>query len=115
MIRVKHEGVARHKAERVLVLFLRIDLVRGTELLDVGCGKAHCFLQLGCNNEPLALGFGQLRLHVSLASDGQGISGHIAAIGTQHTGERIPEGGFTVAAFAISDDQGLDADLSDSG
>ena len=38
-----------------------------------------------------------------------------ATIGAQHTGERIPEGGFSVTAFTVSNDQALDTDLPDSG
>ena len=36
MVGVQNEGMARRKAERVFVLFLRKDIVRGAELLDDG-------------------------------------------------------------------------------
>ena len=115
MVGIEHEGVAGHIGKRVLVLFLGVDLVGGAELLHVGGVQPHAFLQLGGDDETFALGLSQLRLDIPLAADRQGIGGHVAAVGTQHTGDGIPEGRLAVAAFTIGDDQRFDIDLADGG
>ena len=105
MVGIQHQRVGGDIGERRLVLFLRIDLVRGAELLDVGGVQAHPFLQLGGDDHPLALGFRQFRLHVALAAHSQGVCGHIAGVGAKHTGDGVPEGGFAVPALAVGNDQ----------
>ena len=115
MVGIQHQRVGGDIGERRLVLFLRIDLVRGAELLDVGCVQAHPFLQLGGDDHPLALGFRQFRLHVALAAHSQGVCGHIAGVGAKHTGDGVPEGGFSVPALAVGNDQGFNVDLADGG
>ena len=115
MVGIEHEGVAGHIGKRVLVLFLGVDLVGGAELLDRGGVQPHAFLHLGGDDESFALGLSQLRLDVPFAADRQGIGGHVAAVGTQHAGDGIPEGGLAVAAFTIGDDQRFDIDLADGG
>ena len=115
MVGIQHQRVGGDIGERRLVLFLRIDLVRGAELLDVGGVQAHPFLQLGGDDHPLALGFRQFRLHVALAAHSQGVCGHIAGVGAKHTGDGVPEGGFSVPALAVGNDQGFNVDLADGG
>ena len=115
MVGIQHQRVGGDIGERRLVLFLRIDLVRGAELLDVGCVQAHPFLQLGGDDHPLALGFRQFRLHVALAAHSQGVCRHIAGVGAKHTGNGIPEGGLAVPALAVGNDQCFNVDLADGG
>ena len=106
--------MAGHIAEGVLILFLGVDFVGGAELLHIRCVQAHTFLQLGSDDEPLSLGFGQLRFHVPFAAHRQRIGGHIATVGAKHPRDGVPEGGLAVAALAVSNNQGLDVDLANS-
>ena len=69
MVGVQHQRVGGDIGERRLVLFLRIDFIRGAELLDIGGVQAHPLLQLGgddgylyndaknLNNQPIAFLF----------------------------------------------------------
>ena len=38
----------------------------------------------------------------------QRIGRHISAVGAEYAGKRVPEGGFTVSSFAVSNNQGFD-------
>ena len=44
VVGIEDERMAGHIAEEVLILFLRVDFVGGTELLHIGCVQAHTFL-----------------------------------------------------------------------
>ena len=103
--------MGRHKAERVLILFLRVDLVRGAELLDIGGGQAHAFLQFGSDNEAFAFCLCKLRLDITLAADRQGISGHVAAIGPQNCARVFQKVDFR-CAFTVGNYQS-DAQFAD--
>ena len=71
MIRVQHDRVSRHIGERCLEFLFRKDLVCGTQLLHNGRVQTHALFHLGSDDETLPLQFRHLRLHVSLAIDGQ--------------------------------------------
>ena len=92
MIRIEHQRVAGLEGERVLILLFREHIVRGAELLDRGVVQPRAFLHLSSDQEPLALDLGHFRLDVPAAAHGQGVSGDVAAVQTQHTGDRVPEG-----------------------
>ena len=113
VIGIQHQRMAGDKAERSFILLLRIHRVGRTELLDDAGVQTHTFLQLGGDNQTLALQLRHFRLHVALAADRQCIGGHIACIASQHTGDCVPEGRLTVSALTVSDDEGFDIHLSD--
>ena len=94
-----------HILEGVFVLFLRFNLVRGAQLLNRTGVQPHAFFQFGGDNQALALKLRHLRLHVSLAANGQRVRAHHAAVVAQHTGQRIPEGGFAVSPIAVGNDE----------
>ncbi|GFI30422.1 hypothetical protein IMSAGC013_01812 [Lachnospiraceae bacterium] len=110
MVGVQHKGMARREGKRVLILFLRKNLIRGTELFDDGRVQAHTFLQLGCDKQPLALCLGKFRLYVPLTSHRQRIRRHIPAVGAKHTGYGVPKRGFAVASLPIGNNQRLHVD-----
>lgn len=96
VVSIQHQRMARCEGKRVFIFLLRKNLIRGAELFDDGSVQAHSFFQFGGDNQPLTLRLGKLRLHVPLAAHRQCISGHIAAVGTKHTGNGVPEGGLSV-------------------
>lgn len=102
MVGVKHQAVAGRKAEGVFVLFLRKDVIGGTELLDGGIVQPSAFLHLGGNEQTLSLNLCHLRLDIPTAAEGQRVCGDVAAVKTQDSGDGVPEGGLTVAATAVS-------------
>ena len=112
MVGVKYQAVAGRKAEGVFVLFLRKDVIGGTELLDGGVVQPSAFLHLGGNEQTLTLDLRHLRLHIPAASEGQGVSGNIAAVQTKDSGDGVPEGGLAVAATAVCDDEGFNLHLA---
>lgn len=83
-------------------------------MLDGGIIQTGTLLHLGSNQKALALDLGHFGLDVSAAANRQRISGDVAAIQTQYTGDDIPEGGLTVPAIAVGNDEGLDVNLADS-
>ena len=80
---------AKKKAELVKELETEVEIVQGgTELLDDAGVQAHTFLQLGCNNQALALQLRHFRFDISLAADGQCVGGHIACIASHSETDR---------------------------
>ena len=71
MVGIKDKGVARRKMERVFILLLSLDCIRGTKLFDEGGIEPHTLVKFCRNQHTLALGLGQFRLHVTLAANGQ--------------------------------------------
>lgn len=55
MVGVKYQAVAGRKAEGVFVLFLRKDVIGGTELLDGGVVQPSAFLHLGGNEQKASI------------------------------------------------------------
>ena len=107
--------MAGDEAEGVLVLLFGIHLVCRGELLYRRCIHAGAFFQLCSDDQPLTLKLRHLRLHIPLCTRGQSVGAHIAAIGAEHTGQRVPEGGFAVGTAAVGDDHLLDHHLADAG
>ena len=62
---IEYQRMRRREIRRIFILLFRLDLVRGTKLLDHGGGKAHAFLKLRRNEEPFPFGFSKLGLHVA--------------------------------------------------
>lgn len=114
MVGIQHQRVARLEGERVFILFLRKYIVGGAELLDGGVVQAGAFLHFRCNEQTLAFDLCHFRLDISAASNGQSVSRDIAAVKAQHTRDRIPEGGFTVSAIAVGNNQRFHINLADS-
>ena len=96
----------------IFVLFLRRHIVRRAQLLYDGGVQASALLKLGGDQHALALGLSQFRTHIALAAHGQGIGRDIAAVGAKHMGQGVPEGGLTVAAIAIGNDERFHEHLS---
>ncbi|MPM06355.1 hypothetical protein SDC9_52654 [bioreactor metagenome] len=114
MVRIKHQRVAGCKAERVFVLLFGEHIIGGAQLLDNRIIESSAFLHFGGDQQALSFNLGHFWLDVSAAPNRQGICGDIAAIQTEHTGDSVPEGGFTVAPAAIGDNQGFHIDLANS-
>ena len=74
--------------------------------------QAGTLLKLGGDQHALALGLSQFRTHIALAAHSQGIGGDVTAIGAEHMGQGVPEGGFAVAAIAIGNDERFHEHLS---
>ena len=115
MVGVQHQSVAWNEMEWVFVLLLSLNLIGAAKLLDNGGVQTSAFLQFGSNQQTLSVGLGQFRLHIAAASDRECISGDIAAVAAKHTGDDIPEGGFTIPALAVGDDECLHIHLADCG
>lgn len=91
------------------------NVIHGAELLHGRIVQPSAFLHLGGNEQTLALDLGHLRLHIATASEGQRISRDVAAVKTQDTGHGVPEGGLTVTATTVCDNEGFDLDLANGG
>ena len=109
---IQHQRVAWLKRERSLELLFCENGIGRTELFYHRCIQTHTFLQLGSNNQPLALQLCHFGLHVPLAVDGQGVSRDIAGIAAQHLVNYIPECRFAVASITISNNHRLGVYLS---
>ena len=114
VVGVQHQRVARLEGERVFILFLRKHIIGGAELLDGGIVQAGAFLHFCCNEQTLAFDLGHFRFDISAASNSQRVCGDIAAVKAQHTRDRIPEGGLTVSAIAVGNNQRFHINLADS-
>lgn len=114
VVGTQHQRVTRFEGERVLVLFLCKHIIGGAELLDGGVVQTGAFLHFCCNEQTLAFDLSHFRLDVSAASNGQRVCRDVAAVKAQHTGDRIPEGGLTITAIAVGNNQRFHVNLADS-
>ena len=84
----------------------------GTQLLHNTGVEPRALLKLRRDQQPLSLGFSHLGFHITLAVHGQGIGRDVAGITAHYAGERVPEGGFTVATVTVGNDHGFEKHLT---
>ena len=98
---------------RLAELFLTENLVGRGQLLHHTGVHPHAFLQFLCQRQSDAFQFSHFRLHIPAAANGQCVCGHVAAVGAQDSGDRIPEGGFTVSPAAVGYNHCFHIDFAD--
>ena len=113
VVGIEHQRVAGLEGKWILIFLLCKDIIGRAELLDGRVIKPCTFLHLCSNEKSLPLDLGHFRFDVSATTYGQGIRRNVPGVKVQHTGDGIPEGGFTIATITISDDQSFHINLAD--